>query len=583
MKNFLLIIPLFTTCLFSENVWASSCKLKKSNTQVYISDTHAGTGGQCTTGEDCRNGWHTMEDFRWSKDFELFVDHISKTNNNGIDLVFVGDMLEVWQQQKADTKRCGINKSRSNIGCNDKQASGRVKEIMLSHADFIAVLESFINRNAENQLIIVPGNHDASLVMPGVRNTLLNQFKEEVRNNLCVAKTGILRLTKENKNIIVEHGHQIKGDLNRYQDAADNEIVTCVDKNEKPISCESKDSYIFRTWGENFVQKYFDGHERTYSIIDNYSFEPSGLPDGVKRGLQSSTLKESSSAITGLLSFLFTEQTFKQFSGLLGSNKGLEYTGFCEPETEPRPGYGCFSREVFNKASSTSPVFNRLPDDMSSHLTLLTQSLGINGSNGWMVANLYKINKDINIYLDEIFSSICLYWANVPNSTENSTFPEHCKLISTAPPLNEVASKLKFSFFKNILERPNERLWAHIKSRINSIENDTIFIYGHTHKATSGEDKNTGLYFFNTGAWQRVATSSKIKSILADCPLRDSNNAPLGEDECFKKITPGELPACYSYVIHKQGDDLPTLNWWFLSEDKTWKSTSHISRPDKCR
>jgi hypothetical protein len=58
---------------------------------IFISDLHMGLG------KDEAGAWFPTEDFRWPAALEGFLDHISSEGRDAVDLVIVGDFLELWQ------------------------------------------------------------------------------------------------------------------------------------------------------------------------------------------------------------------------------------------------------------------------------------------------------------------------------------------------------------------------------------------------------------------------------------------------------------------------------------------------------
>lgn len=58
---------------------------------VFISDIHLGLGKQ----DD--GTWSATEDFRWDSALQGFLEHISEKGNHEVDLVVLGDFLELWQ------------------------------------------------------------------------------------------------------------------------------------------------------------------------------------------------------------------------------------------------------------------------------------------------------------------------------------------------------------------------------------------------------------------------------------------------------------------------------------------------------
>src|SRR5262249_50689760 len=58
---------------------------------VFISDLHFGLGRRSD------GSWSPKEDFRWPGALKGFLDEMGRRGNDRVDLVIVGDFLELWQ------------------------------------------------------------------------------------------------------------------------------------------------------------------------------------------------------------------------------------------------------------------------------------------------------------------------------------------------------------------------------------------------------------------------------------------------------------------------------------------------------
>ena len=121
---------------------------------VFVSDLHMGVGidpeggGQSTTSPPLRNWenttgfrWHRTEDFRWHREFGDFLWKLDSLLGASIDLVILGDFLELWQsldtaaaagkdEQKAD---CDYSEISKDLGCTEAEAVRRVKRVLCQH------------------------------------------------------------------------------------------------------------------------------------------------------------------------------------------------------------------------------------------------------------------------------------------------------------------------------------------------------------------------------------------------------------------------------------------------------------------
>ena len=94
-------------------------------TIVFISDLHLGLG------KDANGKWFPTEDFRWPNAFKGFLNHISEVGNGAVDLVIVGDFLELWQPP-ANVPCKGPN---DDYGCSLSEIKATVRAVIAGHQD----------------------------------------------------------------------------------------------------------------------------------------------------------------------------------------------------------------------------------------------------------------------------------------------------------------------------------------------------------------------------------------------------------------------------------------------------------------
>lgn len=82
-----------------------------------ISDTHMGFG-ESTAAE-----WNPLEDFRWSNEFFLFLNEISRQGRGHVTLVLNGDTFELWQSDSDDCRSAA-----PALGCSEAEVSVRLRE-----------------------------------------------------------------------------------------------------------------------------------------------------------------------------------------------------------------------------------------------------------------------------------------------------------------------------------------------------------------------------------------------------------------------------------------------------------------------
>jgi UDP-2,3-diacylglucosamine pyrophosphatase LpxH len=220
-------------------------------TIVIISDLHLGMG------KSPDGSWYAKEDFHWQKALKSFLDEISRRGNDRVDLIIDGDFLEMWQPPASI--RC--EGASADLGCTVEEMTEMASWIAKAHAQEFDDIRKFAQKG-ENRLYIIPGNHDSALLIASVWEPIGKALNA---NGGRVSFIGTGVWTSTDSSIVVEHGHQIGNDVNRYETWPD--IVRR--KGDK--------DYVIRTWGERFVQKIFNDQEDVYPIIDNLSPESAGV------------------------------------------------------------------------------------------------------------------------------------------------------------------------------------------------------------------------------------------------------------------------------------------------------------------
>ena len=219
---------------------------------VLISDLHLGLG------RNADGRWNPMEDFRWTAALKGFLAEISRWGNDAVDLVVVGDFLELWQPP--DGMECpGVS---LEIGCSVDFMTRLASLVVRAHAADLALVRDFSMRG-ENRLHVIPGNHDSSLLVASVWQPLADAL-DGASGRIDFVSSGTW--SSRDGRIVAEHGHQIGLDANRYSSwpAILREV--------------NGTAYLERPWGERFVQVLFNQAEKEYEIIDNLAPETVGQP-----------------------------------------------------------------------------------------------------------------------------------------------------------------------------------------------------------------------------------------------------------------------------------------------------------------
>src|SRR5690606_4865551 len=107
--------------------------------------------------------WHAVEDFRWPRALEGFLEALSHLGNHAVDLVIAGDLVELWQPPA----RMKCNDEPADLGCTVEQMVAIAAAVAAAHEKELEALRSFSARG-ENRLHVIPGNHGSTLLLDRV-------------------------------------------------------------------------------------------------------------------------------------------------------------------------------------------------------------------------------------------------------------------------------------------------------------------------------------------------------------------------------------------------------------------------------
>jgi len=218
---------------------------------ILISDLHFGLG------KNAEGRWHPYEDFRWPDAFAGFLKATSKEYGDNIDLVIVGDFLELWQTPEDIPCTSGS----ADAGCTVAELADLAGRISQAHTRELEMLGDFSNRG-DNRVYVVPGNHDAGLLIPEIWAQVSKRLGGS-QSRVHLVDSGVWQSV--DKRVVAEHGHQIGSDVNSYPKWP---TVTTTGSDGR--------HFFVRPWGERFVQKLFNAEELAYPVIDNLSPETAG-------------------------------------------------------------------------------------------------------------------------------------------------------------------------------------------------------------------------------------------------------------------------------------------------------------------
>lgn len=487
-------------------VWAGSQRYG-----VLISDLHVGAGKQAY------GAWKPIEDFRWQVEFDAFLDNIADRAGNQADLVLVGDVFELWQSPSmecstdAEAPRCVVsdcNDADPELGCSEAEALARLRAIVAQHKAFVDALGRFAQRGS-NRVFIVPGNHDAALLFPRVREFLQDQFAgtrvQVLSQGYWLSDDGL---------VYADHGHQFD-DVNEF------------DGWPSPFVERDGVRRLRKPWGENMVQQFYNQYESVFPIIDNLSSEA----DGVEFALHEVSLGASATAVGRFMRFFLFQQSLRQAYQALGEDKGAG-------DGKPKWDYAQVRAQA---ADWFLDVFDG--DAVMKARVVRARDSG-------------TIELEPGRFTDQEIDAICAAKSKVAG----------------AAPCASADANLSAAV-KGLLLSHSQRLERYLSQTFQRIaaERQTVpeaYVYAHTHSARAAEQltidmlrEPVRIHYANTGAFQRIATKAQIKEIM---DVRRASSV--------MQIQPEQLPPCYSYVWLEPYDRSPSLQLmkWRSGPDGRW-------------
>jgi UDP-2,3-diacylglucosamine pyrophosphatase LpxH len=441
---------------------------------VFISDLHLGVG------RSPDGGWDPTEDFRWLNALKGFLEEISRRGGDTVDLVILGDLLELWQPPSA-LECAGV---RDDLGCTPQQLARISEYVRNAHTEEIQLLREFSQRG-DNRIHVVPGNHDAGLLLAPVWAPLGTALGAD-GGRIDFAATGVW--TSKDGFIVAEHGHQIGADANRFSTWP---TIT------RTLSTGGE-AYVIRPWGERFVQKLFNKEEREYPIIDNLSPETVGVKYRMDDRGAWTTVED----VAQFIAFNLFETSWKQ----LGQFAGGERPGEVEWDVEygRKMGY-----KLFYEALPDNDPLRRAID----HSTELQ-------------AELKALASDRDRLSDDDVKNLC-------DELKSRNRQDLCAM-QTAGATGET-----------LLVPRTWVMRAHVARRMEGAPRMQIFVYGHTHQLEEGwplaVNDLRSVTVFNTGAFQRTTNEEGF--------LKRAKDRSMTPAEALRKLRPEDLPACYTAVL----------------------------------
>jgi len=480
---------------------------------VVISDLHMGIG------KDSAEKWYNEEDFRWQKEFELFLKEIDREGKGATDLILNGDTFELWQSITNDCQY-----EDKNLGCTESEALARMRKVIQAHTPDLKALGRFAESH-NNRIILLAGNHDVALQFPEVRNAAIGTITTS-KDRVIFNPSGYW--LSADQRIYVEHGHQIGREVN------------CFVNWPSPFITEGGKSYLRRPWGEQFVQKYYNDYENKYSILDNIASEQ----EGVRYGLEAEGPAGTAKAAGNFLKFFLFQVSWDQFYASLG-DKG-----------EPAQWDVKLIREQEGDHFIIESLSKGDPFRVAAEKAL---------KEGQLTLSIKDLTDDEIVMLCDKRAAL-----KKMENTHKKTDENDENIITECP---RIGSSLGAAA-QNVLRSRNAVYGEHLRNTYELLKlkgkvqrHFDIFIYGHTHRRDTGFYPLKGNWnprVINSGAWQRVVESEQLNQIV--------KSGNLSSDEVLSKLELEKLPPCYTVVMIKpyQNEPDPRLSYWRKDKQGGW-------------
>lgn len=159
-----------------------------------------------------------LDDFSSDEEFDGFIAKIERDRQgSNVELVLLGDVFDLWQIVPEHDKRAEKSDEIELILSEAGEAE-KLHRAAERHPNVFGALRRFLQGDPQlRRLIIVPGNHDHSLVEPSVQQTL----RELLGVTHSLSETA-LHFSPSYDNptlgIYAEHGNQYDQENNSYKD-----------------------------------------------------------------------------------------------------------------------------------------------------------------------------------------------------------------------------------------------------------------------------------------------------------------------------------------------------------------------------
>ncbi len=463
---------------------------------VFISDLHFSLG-KLPSG-----AWNPIEDFRWTNALKGFLKEISRRSEGKTTLVVAGDLLEMWQHPELP-----CSQGDENRGCTPEEMGALADSIVKAHRADLEALGSFASEG-ENRLVIIPGNHDASLLIPSVQKKLADALKagagrvEFPATGVWVSPDGL---------IVSEHGHQMPlENINNWG------------KWPKVTEMLNGKEFLRRPWGEMFVHNLYDRVEQQNEVIDNLIPQS----NGVKHLMKKEGFFGAAADVARFLAFNIGQTSLAQKGAL-----GQPATGKLEWNVEGARQKGW---ELFAAANPDEWYREKLKSPPDGSWTAVRTQLD-------------ALARDPEAIPDDEVRNLCDK-AKLLSPAGESVCPRKDPTLL----IDTIGGAIPGAAYRSMT--------SHLKKRRETFPRMQVFIYGHTHTlqcTTPVTPKgDTPVQVANTGAFQRLIDDERF--------VAEATKRGWTPQEALGKVRLEDLPPCYTAVLVRYENGVPVAkvqNW----------------------
>jgi hypothetical protein len=315
--------------------------------------------------------------------------------------------------------------------------------------------------------------------------------------------------------VVVEHGHQIGIDVNRFPHWPE---VTAQDHGQ---------TRMIKTWGESFVQELYNRVEPAYPLIDNVQPMTSALAGYLKdEGL----LKAVPRDLARFISFNLFDTSLRQKLTLGGPGAKKDEPSWNVKKAR-KLGWRLFA--------------DALPDGDPNRNGLRSEPPAAE----WQAirAELDAMANDASALPPEEVEYLCDQ-IRIQAAVSKDTSRQTCQ------------TELGGALFQRII--PENRRMARYLDKLREKNHAAmkIYIYGHTHSLRSCWDVKVSnghlVPVFNTGAFHRLVDKDMFEALAA------SQTPKMTPQEALKNLPLDRLPACYPMVVVDYSDGVPKGKLW---------------------